>query len=123
MEPDLDDKLELDLEEIYEISQVKKIPDAIIDMFINKELAIQVNSKPEQHMLFLTLYDSGKFKITLKDYLFYHKEYPFYCINTVNKVDDKQYMEDIAEIDNIKQFVEFNDWDNIQGITENKIYI
>ena len=32
-------------------------------------------------------------------------------------------MEDIAEIDNIKQFVEFNDWDNIQGITEDKQYI
>lgn len=118
LEPDLDDKLELDLEEIYEISQVKKIPDAIIDMFINKELAIQVNSKPEQHMLFLTLYDSGKFKITLKDYPFYHKEYPFYCINTVNKVDDKQYMEDIVEIDNIKQFVEFNDFNNISKVTE-----
>lgn len=118
LEPDLDDKLELDLEEIYEISQVKKIPDAIIDMFINKELAIQVNSKPEQHMLFLTLYDSGKFKITLKDYPFYHKEYPFYCINTVNKVDDKQYMEDIVEIDNIKQFVEFNNFNNISKVTE-----
>lgn len=123
LEPDLDDKLELDLEEIYEISQVKKIPNAIIDMFINKEIAIQVNSKLEQHMLFLTLYGSGKFTIILKDYPFYHKEHPFYCINTVNKVDDKQYIEDIAEIDNIKQFVEFNDWDNIQGITENKIYI
>lgn len=123
LEPDLDDKLELNLEEIYEISQIKKIPDAIIDMFINKEIAIQVNSKLEQYMLFLTLYGSGKFTIILKDYPFYHKEYPFYCINTVNKVDDKQYMEDIAEIDNIKQFVEFNDWDNIQGITEDKQYI
>lgn len=123
LEPDLDDKLELYLEEIYEISQIKKIPDAIIDMFINKEIAIQVNSKLEQYMLFLTLYGSGKFTIILKDYPFYHKEYPFYCINTVNKVDDKQYMEDIAEIDNIKQFVEFNDWDNIQGITEDKQYI
>lgn len=92
-------------------------------MFINKEIAIQVNSKLEQYMLFLTLYGSGKFTIILKDYPFYHKEYPFYCINTVNKVDDKQYMEDIAEIDNIKQFVEFNDWDNIQGITEDKQYI
>lgn len=123
LEPDLDDKLELDLEEIYEISQVKKIPNAIIDMFINKEIAIQVNSNPEQHMLFLTLYDSGKFKITLKDYPFYHKKHPFYCINTVNKVDDKQYMEDIIEIDNIKQSVEFNDWDNIRKIAEDKQYI
>ena len=78
MEPDLDDKLELNLEEIYEISQIKKIPDAIIDMFINKEIAIQVNSKLEQYMLFLTLYGSGKFTIILKDYPFYHKEYPFY---------------------------------------------
>lgn len=71
----------------------------------------------------LTLYGSGKFTIILKDYPFYHKKHPFYCINTVNKVDDKQYMEDIAEIDNIKQFVEFNDWDNIQRITEDKQYI
>jgi hypothetical protein len=123
LEPDLDDKLELNLEEIYEISQIKKIPDVIINMFINKEIAIQVNSKLEQYMLFLTLYGSGKFTIILKDYPFYHKKHPFYCINTVNKVDDKQYMEDIAEIDNIKQFVEFNDWDNIQRITEDKQYI
>lgn len=55
--------------------------------------------------------------------IFLSQRISVYCINTVNKVDDKQYMEDIAEIDNIKQFVEFNDWDNIQGITENKIYI
>lgn len=59
LEPDLDDKLELNLEEIYEISQIKKIPDVIINMFINKEIAIQVNSKLEQYMLFLTLYGSG----------------------------------------------------------------
>lgn len=118
LEPDLDDKSVLNFEKIYEISQVKKIPDAIIDMFINKEIAIHVNSKPEQYMLFLTLYNSGKFKITFKDYLFYNKKSSFYCINTVNKVDDKEYMEDIAEIDNINQFVEFNDWDNISKVTE-----
>lgn len=123
LEPDLDDKSELNLEEIYEISQVKEIPDTIIDMFINKEIAIQVNSKQEQNMLFLALYNSGKFKITFKDYFFYDKGYPFYCINTVNKIDDKKYMEYITEIDNIKQLVEFNDWDNIQGIIECEIYI
>ena len=32
-------------------------------------------------------------------------------------------MEDIAEIDNIKQSVEFNDWDNIRKIAEDKQYI
>lgn len=118
LEPDLDDKSVLNFEKIYEISQVKKIPNAIIDMFINKEIAIQVNSKPEQYMLFLALYNSGKFKITLKDYIFYNKKSSFYCITPVNKVDDKEYMEDIAEIDNINQFVEFNNWDNISKVTE-----
>lgn len=32
-------------------------------------------------------------------------------------------MEDIIEIDNIKQSVEFNDWDNIRKIAEDKQYI
>lgn len=111
---DLYDKVTVDFEDIYKISQIEKMPDTIMDNFINKEIAIEINNEPEYQMMVLSLMHYDKFKA--KDESFYQYAYcsydrkqPFYYINSLDRIDSCKATQLIFK--NINKTIGFKDFD------------
>lgn len=122
---DLYAKFTIDFTDIYKITQVKKIPDIIINMFLNKETAIQVNNESEHDMLFLKLIHCDKLKLKDEDYqklyFKYDKKRPFYYIKngkSTKEIYTANSMEMLTKFSGINQLVGFKDFDNISKVTE-----
>lgn len=111
--PDLSDKVTVDFEDIYKISQVEKIPDTIMDDFINKETAIEINNEPEYQMMVLSLMHYDKFEAEDEfyqaTYYSYDRKHPFYYINSFDRVDSCKTAQLIPE--NINKTISFKDFD------------
>ena len=122
---DLYAKFTIDFTDIYKIAQVKKIPDIIIDMFLNKETAIRVNNESEHDMLFLKLIHCDKLKLKDEDYqklyFKYDKKRPFYYIRngkSTKEIYTDNSMGMLTKFSGINQLVGFKDFDNISKVTE-----
>lgn len=122
---DLYAKFTIDFTDIYKIAQVKKIPNIIIDMFLNKETAIQVNNESEHNMLFLKLIHCDKLKLKDEDYqklyFKYDKKRPFYYIRngkSTKEIYTSNSTEMLTKFSGINQLVGFKDFDNISKVTE-----
>lgn len=122
---DLYAKFTIDFTDIYKIAQVKKIPDIIIDMFLNKETAIRVNNESEHDMLFLKLIHCDKLKLKDEDYqklyFKYDKKRPFYYIRngkSTKEIYTDNSMVMLTKFSGINQLVGFKDFDNISKVTE-----
>ena len=120
---DLYDKVTVDFEDIYKISQIEKMPDTIMDNFINKEIAIEINNEPEYQMMVLSLMHYDNFKA--KDESFYQYAYcsydrkqPFYYINSLGRIDSCKNIDYLIECEGINKLVGFKDFDVIQKVTE-----
>lgn len=118
---DLYDKVTVDFEDIYKISQVKKIPDAIMDDFINKKTAIEINNEPEYQMMVLSLmrYDNeAEDGFYQSAYFSYDSKRPLYYISSFNNIKACRNTEHLIECEGINQLVGFKDFDNISKVTE-----
>ena len=119
--PDLYDKVTVEIEDIYKISQVKKIPDDIMDDFINKKTAIEINNEPEYQMMVLSLmhYDNeAEDGFYQSAYFSYDSKRPLYYISSFNNIKACRNIEHLIECEGINQLVGFKDFDNISKVTE-----
>ena len=119
---DLYDKVTVDFEDIYKISQIEKIPDAIMDDFINKETAIEINNEPEYQIMVLSLMHYDKFEAEdefyQSAYYSYDRKRPFYYINSLDWINSCKNIEHLIECKGINKLVGFKDFDAIQKVTE-----
>lgn len=119
---DLYDKVTVGFEDIYKISQIEKIPDAIMDGFINKETAIEINNEPEYQMMILSLMHYDKFEAEdefyQSAYFSYDRKRPFYYINSLDWINSCKNIEHLIECEGINKLVGFKDFDAIQKVTE-----
>lgn len=119
---DLYDKVTVGFEDIYKISQIEKIPDAIMDGFINKETAIEINNESEYQMMILSLMHYDKFEAEdefyQSAYFSYDRKRPFYYINSLDWINSCKNIEHLIECEGINKLVGFKDFDAIQKVTE-----
>ena len=119
---DLYNKVTVGFEDIYKISQIEKIPDAIMDGFINKETAIEINNEPEYQMMILSLMHYDKFEAEdefyQSAYFSYDRKRPFYYINSLDWINSCKNIEHLIECEGINKLVGFKDFDAIQKVTE-----
>ncbi len=113
--PDLYDKVTVAFEDIYKISQIEKIPDAIMDDFINKKTAIEINNEPEYQMMVLSLMHYDKFEAEdefyQSTYFSYDSKRPLYYISSFNNIKACRNIEHLIECEGINQLVGFKDFD------------
>lgn len=120
--PDLYDKVTVNFEDIYKISQVKKIPDAIMDDFINKKTAIEINNEPEYQMMVLSLMHYDKFEAEdefyQSTYLSYDSKRPLYYISSFNNIKACRNTEHLIECEGINQLVGFKVFDKYTEVSK-----
>lgn len=117
---DLYDKVTVDFEDIYKISQIEKIPDAIMDDFINKKIAIEINDEPEYQMMVLSLMYCDKFEAEdefyQSTYFSYDRKRPFYYINSLDWINSCKTAQSIPG--NINKTISFKDFDKYTEISK-----
>ena len=85
-----------------------KIPDAIRDMFVNKEIAIKIRSKKEKDSLLEALKRIG----AVTEEIEYSSAYPYYFMDSdINDINAYKSMKGLEETFGIKQVVSFKDFD------------
>lgn len=119
---DLYDKVTVDFEDIYKISQIEKIPDAIMDDFINKKIAIEINDEPEYQMMVLSLMYCDKFEAEdefyQSTYFSYDRKRPFYYINSLDWINSCNNIEHLIECEGINKLVGFKDFDKYTEVSK-----
>lgn len=103
------DKDNLVVHPIYDdYGQTIKIPDAIRDMFVNKEIAIEVKNQKEQNSLLAALKRIG----AVTDEMEYDPRYPYYFMDAdINDLNANRSMNILKNEQGIEQVISFKDFD------------
>lgn len=101
--------VELTEHPIYDdYGQIIKIPDVIRDMFVNKEIAIEVKNQKEQNSLLAALKRIG----AVTDEMEYDPRYPYYFMDTeINDLNANRSMNILKNEQGIEQVISFKDFD------------
>lgn len=101
--------VELTEHPIYDdYGQIIKIPDVIRDMFVNKEIAIEVKNQKEQNSLLAALKRIG----AVTDEMEYDPRYPYYFMDAdINDLNANRSMNILKNEQGIEQVISFKDFD------------